>query len=137
MWPKGINNFVSLFLLSDPLPDEITSMYWPPGRTIPMTHGSDELPLPESEFARPECAGPEYAGPGGTSSSTIADILQNFQASMEKKLVGIEGKLGSIGARIDKVETQQSAMEKKLSMALTSPATPAVQSSKQTQKSLS
>ena len=78
--------------------DDMMNMYWQPGQTIPLTSGTDQT---SAAVATPP-------------SSTMMDVLQSFQASMEKQLSSISVKLESIDGRIDKIEGQLVVLEKEL-----------------------
>jgi hypothetical protein len=75
--------------------NDLMSIYWQPGQTIPLSSHLDQTAAMEPT----------------TSSSTMMDILQNFQASMEKQLSSIGGKLENIEGRMNKIEGQ---LEKEL-----------------------
>lgn len=47
-------------------------------------------------------------------STAVADILQGFQASMERQLSSIREKLGTIDSRMDALENTQKALEKEI-----------------------
>ena len=74
------------------------NMYWQPGQTIPITPESDQAPATEDI----------------DSSSSMMDILQGFQTSMEKQLSSINNQLGSINGRMDNLEGRQIVLEKEL-----------------------
>ena len=48
------------------------------------------------------------------STASVMDILQGFQASVEKQLSSIGEKLGDIQDRMDVLESQQGVLEKEI-----------------------
>ena len=51
---------------------------------------------------------------GVHSSATVMDVLQSFQASLDKQLTTVSSQLENIGTRIDKLEARQSSLEEEV-----------------------
>ena len=68
---------------------------------------SPELFIPDS---------PIDSGVNASSSSAnaIVDVLQTFQASLDKQLTTVSGHLESIGTRLDKLESRQLSLEEEV-----------------------
>ena len=83
-----------------------TCSYWQPGETLPLAttpnlrSNSPDLFVPESPI-----------NSGVRSNATVMDVLQTFQASLDKQLTTVSTQLESIGTRIDKLEARQSSLE--------------------------
>lgn len=75
--------------------------YWQPGEVLPITPQTPTAPVQDS--------------------ATVMDVLQGFQASMEKQLSSIGGQLGDIHDRIDTLESRQITLEKEVQCSSSTP----------------
>lgn len=83
--------------------------YWQPGETLPL------MTTPNLRSNSPDLFVPESPVNSGVhSSATVMDVLQSFQASLDKQLTTVSSQLENIGTRIDKLEARQSSLEEEV-----------------------
>lgn len=80
--------------------------YWQPGETIPF--------IPESPTPRSTSTPQHLRSSVNQSDTTLVDMLQCFQSSMEQQLSSLNTSLTSITERMDSLEGRQKLLEEEI-----------------------
>ena len=65
----------------------------------------------DNDFWQPGDVLPVASGPQSQNTATLTDVLQSFQANMEKQLSSIGRKLNEIQVKLDEIDHQQGILE--------------------------